>query len=214
MNRLRATRPDAGFTLIELLITVVILSVITLPLANFVLSYLTNYTQTQSRMSESHDIQIATAYFSQDVANTGLRDTSDGAQQSVWTTGFPAGSCASAISGTPLLLLAWDEYRWDSSTGTAPAPTVDSVAYISDANGLERAYCQGTAVAASTLQSSNTVVHNFTSATVGCPSSASACAGVPAPAIVNLTITIAADASGSTAPAPIVLSGERRQSSS
>ena len=58
---------DAGFTLTELLITMVIIGVITVPVADLMISYFTNSNTTLSRLNESHDEQIATAYFSEDV---------------------------------------------------------------------------------------------------------------------------------------------------
>ena len=69
---------ESGFTLIELLITFVVMGVIFVPLTNFFIQYLDTYNQTQQRLSVSHDLQIAAVYFSQDVANTGLRNQATG----------------------------------------------------------------------------------------------------------------------------------------
>jgi prepilin-type N-terminal cleavage/methylation domain-containing protein len=84
-------RRDAGFTLVELLVVIAIMGVVTVPVANFVIGYFRNSTQAAQRLSVSHDIQIASAYFSQDVANTGLRmGTSYTPAQSVWVNSAAA----------------------------------------------------------------------------------------------------------------------------
>jgi prepilin-type N-terminal cleavage/methylation domain-containing protein len=209
----RPGRRDAGFTLIELVLTVVLMGIITLPLANFVLAYLDNYTQTETRISESHDMQTATAYFSQDVANAGVRDASGTALQSVWTSGFPAGSCGSTVGGIQVLLLAWNQYVWNSATQTADTPTMYSVGYVAVSGTLQRAFCQGSAVASATFKSSTTVVHNLYggAATVAITCSPANCAAAPAPTTVNMQLALresAVDSGASTA-----LTGRRRQSS-
>ena len=61
---------DAGFTLIELLLVIVILGVIVLPLSNAVIGVLRNETTTQNRMVLSHDAQVSTTNFAQDVAES------------------------------------------------------------------------------------------------------------------------------------------------
>ena len=134
MKRLkrRARRDDAGFTLIELVITIAIMAIITIPLGNFMLQYLTTYNDTQTRLSDSHDMQIAAAYFSQDVGNTGLRDAvTTTPKQSIWIPaappapgGFPTTYCGSSLGGTTLLLLGWDDWSDVAQTGS---DSIDSV---------------------------------------------------------------------------------------
>lgn len=199
-------RRDDGFTLIELIITVTILGIIVVPLGNFMLAYLTNYTQTQNRVSDSHDIQIAAAYFSQDVANTGVRSgwnstspaTSFTPQQSVWLSSG-AGDCGNGAGITVLLL------KWDLPQSMATA----SAAYVNEAGVLHRIYCASGA----TVASDATIVHGLVAATVACPTTAGACTTTPPPSTINLSLTISSGTSDDTAPsAPVVLSGQRRQS--
>src|SRR5439155_24767300 len=68
-------RSDSGFTLIELLIAVVIIGIISIPLGNTMIGIIKNTDATQQRMALSHDAQISTAYFAQDIATLGTRDT-------------------------------------------------------------------------------------------------------------------------------------------
>ena len=204
-------RDDAGVTLLELIVAVVLMGVITLPLANFVMAYLENYSQTESRMSDSHDIQISAAYFSQDVANDGLRNDSLAPVQSVWTTGFPAGYCGHSIGGTPLVLLMSDDPTAPNS-GTA-TDAIESVAYVAVASTLHRVSC-----ANSVLVSDTQVVHNlvYPDATnpspVTCPTTAATCAAVSPPAMVNLQLSLRAPADGTVS--HVTLTGQRRQSAS
>lgn len=199
---------DGGFTLIELLITVMIMGVITLPLGNFVLAYLHNYTQTTNRLGDSHDIQIATAYLSQDVSNT----------QSVWVQGgstpLPATYCGQG-AGTTVLLMQWDSW----STTPAPGggytgvPSTVSAAYVIEAGTLHRVYC-------GEISADATVVHNLLSAVPHCYSvaadgtrTAAPCDTATPPAIVSLTLGISSGSTDSAAPEqPVTIDGKRRQS--
>jgi prepilin-type N-terminal cleavage/methylation domain-containing protein len=193
---------DEGFTLIELLFTIVIMGVITVPLGNFVIGYFQNYTATEARLSGSHDVQIATAYFSQDVANTGLRGGAPNyaPQQSVWTatSGFPASYCGQGV-GSPVLLLKWDDWTVSGNTGVPTGP--HSVLYYAAAGALHRAYCD----TGSTVVSAATMVHNYASATVAC---SSACDGATPPPTITLTVGI--NSSGDVQ--SVNLTGQRRQS--
>jgi prepilin-type N-terminal cleavage/methylation domain-containing protein len=198
-------RRDAGFTLIELLITITIMGVITVPLGNLVISYFQNRVQVTARLSESHDAQIAAAYFAQDAASVGRRDSSNVLQQSVWagsTTGAPY-SCGSG--GTAVLLLAWDQFD------NAGSKTTIEVAYRTDSTGTQllRYSCPGP----SATQVATTVMHDLVSTTVGCPDDTTSCApGVPTQLKLTLTIKDSSDSETDASKYyKVALSGQRRQ---
>ena len=211
MRRFRGD--DTGFTLMELLMAIVIMGVITVPLGNFVLAYFDNYQTTENRVSDSHDIQIATAYFSADVANTGLRSASApySPAQSIWTTAFPATYCGSGL-GTTVVLFKGDS--WTVSSGASPTGTNApiSVAYVATGGTLRRVYCQ----TGSVTTSSTTVVHNLVSATASCFTSGGAgtsCEAATPPPKVRLTLSISGGTQDAAAPPqPVTLDGLRRQS--
>jgi prepilin-type N-terminal cleavage/methylation domain-containing protein len=63
----RHRRNDAGFTLPELLISIVILGIVVAVIANAFITSSKHTAVTSQRFNESHDAQIATAYFANDV---------------------------------------------------------------------------------------------------------------------------------------------------
>ena len=154
--RLRALhRRDDGFTLPEMVITVAIIGMISAGLAGVVISFLKTTTATQSRLTESHDVQFAAAYWQRDVASIGVRSYDSGTksfplQQSVNVT--PA---CSLPSGTPVVTLAWSKYTSSDSTATPITVTVSYVARV-DTGGynLLRTRCTG-----STVDSSFELMH-------------------------------------------------------
>jgi prepilin-type N-terminal cleavage/methylation domain-containing protein len=205
-KRLRAG--DSGFTLIELVTTIVIMGIVFVPLANFLIQYLDTYTQTQQRLSDSHDLQIAAVYFSQDVANTGLRNQAAGQttfapQQSVWTSGISSTFCGTAMIGTPILKLAWDV---ETVGGGAGSDTVTSVEYVVNQNLLVRELCSG-----STLTPPATIVHNLSGApTVACSTT---CIAATPPATITFTFSVQSGRTD-TSGASVTLTGQRRQAAS
>lgn len=67
-------RDDAGFTLVELLMAIVILGVISAPLAGLIIAGLRQSASASARLQLSHDSQISATYFGQDVSTVGIRD--------------------------------------------------------------------------------------------------------------------------------------------
>jgi prepilin-type N-terminal cleavage/methylation domain-containing protein len=206
VSRLR-TVGESGFTLMELVIAVVIMGVITLPLANFVLQYFDNYPKTLTVVSDSHDMQMAAAYFSADVANTGVRDTAatNVPQRSVWVSGsaLPAAYCGQDVGGSVVLLLSWDTA---TNSGAGPQQR-DSVGYVARSGTLIREFCP-----ASGPSTRTTVVHSFVypdpgnSSPVTCSST---CDAVTPPATISLRIGIKGDTD--TTVSYVTLTGQRRQ---
>lgn len=109
-------KDDGGVTLIELVMTVSIIGVVTVALAGVMLAYFRNTADTQARLTESHDVQFAAAYWQRDVSSIGLRskdpDPSTGEytlQQSVFVGSSEA--CGNVPAGTtPVGTLAWSDF--------------------------------------------------------------------------------------------------------
>jgi prepilin-type N-terminal cleavage/methylation domain-containing protein len=210
----RARRMDGGFTLIELLLTIVIVGVITLPLGNLVIEYFQNSTKAAARLNESHDAQIAAAYFAQDVGSIGRRNqSSQTLVQSVWTgTTTPAPPYVCGSNTTPVLLLAWDQF-----TGPGTTPTTIEVSYITQTVGTEtrlvRLRCSGT----SAVDSSAVLAHDIdpgAAPAVVCSGGGSAsCTDYPSvPTTIKLVLSIN-DRFDRGAAYSLTLTGQRRQTS-
>lgn len=215
---------DAGFTLIELMISITIMGIITVPLLNFVISYFTAQNSVQDRLADYHDLQQVSAFFSQDVANSGLRGDaspydwfSDGTYRSVWTSGFGSAYCGSSLSGTPLLQLQYDDASGsDGAPVTYPFPT-HAISYVAKGKTLYRVYCAD-ATSPSTSPSMVPVVDNLDTSstpTVTCypatGSTAMNCntgSGVEPPAKISLTIGVRAGRETTTT--SFTLTGQRR----
>lgn len=225
MNR-RERRRDAGLTLIELLIVIVIVGVISLPLANLVFAGFKYFVRTNARYDDSHDLQITTAFFSQDVSNTGTRlytstTLAAGAtQQSVWLGASPPASyCGQQAGRTLVLLLAWDTSSVTVSGGTQTlSREIDAAAYLLKGSTLIRVYCTGNpgppastnSPPGTTVVSTVTLAHNLYAAgtSVSCSSS---CTSATLPASISLSLAVKAptDTSSTTT----TLTGEVRQQS-
>lgn len=212
-------RDDAGFTLIELLLVVVITGVVAVPFGGVVLSILRNTDDTTSRLSESHDVQIASAYFARDVSAVGVRDWSDSAGsypllQSVELDPTAAGGrypCGAASLPSAVVRLAWDDYTTlpDAGTGASGVTSVMRVAYIvRTVNGeqqLHRVACAGSATPTSDVVLAHNVVSVAAACNVACTGS-----GSNVPRTVSLTVTV--HGARSTASNLVTtLTGDRRQ---
>lgn len=203
---LRALRSgEHGFTLPEMLITITIMGVIAAGLAGVVISYAKTTTDTQSRLTESHDVQFAAAYWQRDVASIGVRSYDSSSktfplQQSVDVT--PA---CSLPTGTPVVTLAWSQYTSLDSTAT---PTTITISYVAEPDtggyNLLRTRCTG-----STVDSSFELMHSLSALpTVTCDI---ACASANVPTVVSLDVSVLDPDGHGTAALTATLSGERRQ---
>jgi prepilin-type N-terminal cleavage/methylation domain-containing protein len=204
-------RSDAGFTLIELLVAIVIIGIITIPLGNTMIGILKNTDATQQRMALSHDAQISTAYFAQDVATLGTRDnTAPGSPMAPsvqLNAAYNAGpTCGSAATPTAVVRFLADDY--DTSV-SPPVLRTAVVAYIVVTSGTERQLHRLKCLGSSTPASDVVVAHNLDSSapSVSCDQPV-VCDGTPVPNKVTLTFSVVASAS---TPYQIVLSGQRRQ---
>jgi prepilin-type N-terminal cleavage/methylation domain-containing protein len=205
-------RDDAGFTLVELLIAIVVLGVISAPLANLVISGLQHTRTASTRLELSHDAQISTTYFGQDVASVGVRDylAAPGVgglpfKQSVQLdAAFNAGGAVCGTGATPAAKIRLLSDDWDNSGATATS-TVDVVAYYLVPAGttgeLHRLKCAAGAV------SDIVVAHHVDPASL-----AVACGGPCDTAAVPQRVTLSFTATMPDAtPYPISLNGQRRQ---
>jgi len=193
---------DRGMTLAEVMVALAILAIIIGPLGDAMIGFVRNTDATTRRMIETHDMQIATAYFARDIQGLGVRDWSSptfALQQSIDNPSYP---CTGA--GTSVISLAWD----DVASVSGP-PTVVRVNYVvRDVGGehqLRRLLCRGSA----TVESDVVVVHNL----VGSPARACAnpttCTSASVPQRVTLTVTVKHPANSTNI--SITLTGQRRQ---
>ncbi len=213
--RLIRRRPagESGVTIIELLIALTILAVIIAPLAGAVIVYLRNTKATTDRMAESHDAQIAAAYFAHDVQSVGMRDwsaapfpTIPSIELGVAMNASPYG-CGSDT--TPVLVrFSWD----DPAVGS---PTLRSASYVVTEVGgerqLRRVVCSPVGVVASDV----VLAHNVdpaTAPTVACADAAGAAMACDTGALpASVTLTLVVRAPGDDTPYTVTLVGQRRQ---
>lgn len=208
---MRLRRGEDGFTLVELLVAIVILGIIFVPLSNVVISYFRNTDATTARLIESHDTQMSSVYWAQDVASIGTRSTTAPypLNQSVWTGASDLYPCTTA--GTPIVSLAWDDF-----TSAGPRTLIQVVYVVQTVSGqteLHRVRCQGSAA----LVSDVTIAHDLdplTPPTVACVGTSGvncAAAGPNVPKSVTLTLTIK-NPKNLGAAYIVTLTGQRRQS--
>jgi prepilin-type N-terminal cleavage/methylation domain-containing protein len=209
LKRHPARRGDGGFTLIELLISIAILGVITLPIGNLIINYLQSTSQTTARLSESHDAQIAAAYFAQDVASIGSRSGTFVTAQapfplerSVNNTTYPC----TRSGTTEVISFVWDEY--DDASGVGQ---LIRVAYVTATVGTEhqliRLHCSGS----STPDTAAVMAHDVdpgATPTATCSTTCTAAPAVPLTITLNLTIL---DPTNTSPALQLALVGTRRQ---
>lgn len=148
---------DDGFTLVELIIAILIIGVITVPLSHVVIGYLRNTDETTARLLESHGVQMASAYWAQDVASIGMRigpsesgfETTPYAVQpsvAVGTDSSLSSLSPCSTAGTPVVRFAWDDF---SETGVK---SIVQVAYVmTTPTELHRIRCTSAGVSDVTL---------------------------------------------------------------
>lgn len=213
---LREPGGEGGFTLVELLLAIVIMGVISVPLSGVLIGYLQNTDTTMARLIESHDVQIASAYWAQDAASIGTRSPTNAPKQSVERdVAYNSGLYPCGAAGTPnaIVRLAWDDFSVDPTTKAVTA-TVVSVAYVvvSTASGpteLHRLRCQGSAAVVSDV----TLAHDLDPSTLpaltcGTPTT---CTTPVVPVTLELTLSIKDPKNEGTAYV-VPLTGQRRQS--
>jgi prepilin-type N-terminal cleavage/methylation domain-containing protein len=203
---------DDGVTLIEVLIVVVLLGVIVAPLTGAIIVFIRNTNETTNRMAESHDAQIAAAYFAQDVQSIGVRDWSappyPGVQSIELNAPAAGGLYPCGTGSAALVRLAWD----DPAVG---APSVRRVSYVVQTIGSERQLHRIACNGAGAVSSDVVLAHNVdtaTAPTVACANTAGAaqaCDTSVPPAKVTMTLTIRAPANSTSY--VITLVGQRRQ---
>jgi prepilin-type N-terminal cleavage/methylation domain-containing protein len=193
---------DEGLTLPELLITVVILGIIMVPLGNAMLGFMKFTDQTTQRLNESHDLQLAAAYFAQDAQSVGVRDWSAypyPLRESVEYNAAPTGGsypCGTAATPVAAVRMAWDD---PAAIGTGRVVVSYVVSPTATGKELHRLTCG----AAGTVTEDIVVAHNVVDATAD--------AGGPGqPGVIVLHLRIKDPKSTGDA-VSIDLSGQRRQ---
>jgi prepilin-type N-terminal cleavage/methylation domain-containing protein len=197
---------ERGVTLPEVLVAISILAIIIIPLGNALIGFIRNTDATTRRMIESHDMQIATAYFAQDIQSLGVRDWSSptfALQQSIDNPSYP---CTGV--GTSVISLAWDDL-----TSVSSPPTIVRANYVvRDVDGehqLRRLLCRGPASGPAPVESDVVLVHNLVGSPVRACTSPTTCTSATVPQRVTLTVTVKHPAN--TTDIVLTLTGQRRQ---
>ena len=210
--RLRRVERDGGFTLVELVVTLAIIGLIVPALAGVVLSYLRTTVDSNARMTESHDVQFAAAYWQRDVASIGVRSTTyepaDTVHSYALLQSVDVTPSCTLPAGAAVATLAWSSY----SASDPDHPKTVTVSYVAAQSGsrwaLTRVRCTD-----SHVDSTIPVADNLTAKpTVSCPGAADGCTGVGphVPTVVTMTLT-SNDPEGHDASYTATLAGERRQ---
>lgn len=200
-------RNDGGFTLVELIATVIIMATISAGVVGIVISYLKFTVDTQSRLTESQDVQLAAAYWQRDVASIGVRTYDAGTKTFPLAQSVDVTPACALPSGTRVVTLAWSTF--DTLDSTAVGPTV-TVSYVAQPDGpafeLLRVRCTGT-----TVNSTTEVAHSLNAVpTRSCDITCTG-AGANVPAVVDLSLSVLDPEGNGISAYTATLTGERRQ---
>lgn len=200
---MRVKRDDRGVTLPEVLVAITILAIIIVPLADALIGFVRNTDATTRRMNESHDIQLASAYFSRDIQNLGVRNWSSPTLDLAQSIG-DAFQCPG--SGTAVFSLAYDD-----PAALAGLPTVIRITYlVRDVNGehqLRRVQCRGT----STVDNDIAVVHNLFGIPAKPTCDPDPCTGAGSGVPRRVTLNLSVKDPASPTETQVVLTGYRGQ---
>jgi prepilin-type N-terminal cleavage/methylation domain-containing protein len=160
-----ATRPADGFTLTELLVVLTISSIIMAAISSAFIVGARTEADAYTRLQESHDGQLATAYFVSDA--TSARYFSK--------TLTPPGSDCPDFGADDVALFEWMDVattppiKKDAFYGVAGSPTQ-----------LIRRYCEADVVQTEVILARNLNTDPTLAPAVTCPSPATSCANLPA----------------------------------
>jgi prepilin-type N-terminal cleavage/methylation domain-containing protein len=211
-RRLAPQHEDGGFTLVELVMTVAILGIIAVPLTGLVLSYLRTTVDTEARLTESHDVQFAAAYWQRDVASIGVRsstyNTGDHTFPLVQSVGLAP--CGLPAGASDVVTLAWSEFT--STDPTAPATTVKVTYATRPAGGVYELLRVRCGSRPSTTQVADSLLGPPSLACVQAGGGTSCTdGGGQLPSLVKLVLQVHDDTGHNTDAYTATLSGERRQ---
>ena len=203
-DRPRASQDD-GFTLVELLVAIVIAGVISAPLASVVIGYFHNTDTTTARLLRSHDVQIASSYWEQDVASIGQRDDQRVLEAS--SVLLPAMTSEPHCTSTgTVATFSWDDFA-NATDPATPVSVSYSVTYdtVSKQCELHRAR--------SSPATDVILVHNLDPAKPPTVTCSTTCTAAPtANEVVTLTLSLTDPGSpGGVWKVPLI--GQRRGSS-